>query len=345
MFNRTYTQVMAGAPLAVGERLDDVIRRRAEAGEFGAGAPADIVRQQLAFDVSRPQSRRRRRPNGTVIDSRIVPLPNGGHVSVVNDVTALNEAESEVTRRTEEKAAMLASIRHGILLWGPDQRLIASNAIAAELLNHPTGLLTPGRPQADLLDSMQQRDELGPGEAGREAIRTLRDRDRSVPYVRQAVTRAGRVLEVRSDPTPAGGWVTTFSDVTEAKRAEQEARRAKEAAEAASQAKSRFLATMSHELRTPLHAVIGFSDAILREADNPGPARIAELVRQINESGRNLLGLINIILDVASIESGRFELALEPVEIPRAADLADALPTLRGDERRLMQVLNHLLSN
>src|SRR5487761_2011381 len=317
MFNRTYTQVMAGAPLAVGERLDDVIRRRAEAGEFGAGAPADTVRQQMAVGVSRPQSRRRRRPNGTVIDSRIVPLPNGGHVSVVNDVTALNEAESEVTRRTEEMAAMLASIRHGILLWGPDQRLIASNAIAAELLNHPTGLLTPGRTQAELLDSMLQRGELGPGEAGREAIRNLRQRDRSVPYVRQAVTRSGRVLEIHSDPTPAGGWVTTFSDVTEAKRAEQEARRAKKAAEAASQAKSRFLATMSHELRTPLHAVIGFSDAILREADNPGPARIAEFARQINESGRNLLGLINIILDVASIESGRFELALEPVQIAR----------------------------
>ena len=129
--------------------------------------------------------------------------------------------------------------------------------------------------------------------------------------------RSGRIIEIRSDPTPGGGWLSTYSDVTEARQAEEELRRAKEAAEAANQAKSRFLATMSHELRTPLNAVIGFSDALLREAANPTPARVAEFARQINESGRNLLGLINIILDVARIEAGRFDLASDLVDVER----------------------------
>jgi signal transduction histidine kinase len=122
---------------------------------------------------------------------------------------------------------------------------------------------------------------------------------------------------------------------------------------------------MSHELRTPLNAVIGFSDAMLREADNPSPVRIAEFARQINESGRNLLSLINVILDVARIESGRFELALDRVDIGRlirnvvrqseaaaqaaeltlTAHLAPGLPALRADERRLAEVLGHLVSN
>ena len=365
MFNRTYTAVMEGAPLKIGDHLDAVIRRRAEAGEYGPGATDAVAEQQRTYFTSLPLVRRRRRPNGTMIDIRTAPLPDGGHVSVVTDVTALTEAEQESLSRSAEMAAMLASIRHGILLWGPDKRLIACNAIAAELFEHPEGLLVPGRSQDELLDDMQLRGELGAGEDGRAAIRQLRERDRNVPYVREAVTRSGRAVEIRSDPTPSGGWVTTFSDVTAARQAEREARRAKDAAEAASQAKSRFLATMSHELRTPLNAVIGFSEAMLREAENPSPARVAEFARQINESGRSLLGLINVILDVASIKSGRFDLVSEPVDVGRlirgavrqvdavaqaaeisvVTEIRKPLPAVRGDERRLLQVLNHLLSN
>ncbi len=179
------------------------------------------------------------------------------------------------------------------------------------------------------------------------------------------ITPADRVLDVRSDPTPGGGWVTTFTDVTEARAAEDELRRAKETAEAANQAKSRFLATMSHELRTPLNAVIGFSDTLLREAANPTSGRVAEFAQQINEAGRHLLGLINSILDVARIEAGRFDLASDTVDVVRLVphcvrqstaaaraaevfldtDLPDDLPLLQADERRLQQVLNHLLSN
>lgn len=363
--NRTYRVVMQGAPVEVGDHLEDVIRRRTAAGEYGPGAPDEIADQQRTYFAELPLVRRRRRPNGTIIDIRTAALPDGGHVSVVTDVTALTEAEAESLRRSEEMAAMLASIRHGILLWGPDRRLVACNAIAADLFDHPQGLLVPGRSEDELLDHMQLRGDLGSGEQGREAIRRLRELDRSVPYVRESLTRTGRAVEIRSDPTPTGGWVTTFSDVTAARQAELAARHAKEAAEAASQAKSRFLATMSHELRTPLNAVIGFSEALLREAANPSPDRVAEFARQINESGRGLLELINIILDVASIESGRFSVAAEPVDVTRlirsavrqvdalaqaaeisvTTEIRKPLPALRGDQRRLLQVLNHLLSN
>ena len=365
MFNRAYVQAMSGAPLAVGDHRLDVIRRRAEAGEYGAGSPEDIAAQQAAFDVTRSQMRRRRRPNGTVVDVRTAPLPTGGFISVVTDITPLTEAEAELSRRAEEMAAMLASIRHGVTLWGPDRRLIASNAVVAEMMNHPPGLLTPGRTQDEILDNMVRRGEFGEGAQATGVADALRARDRSVTYVRTMHFPSGRIIEIRSDPTPGGGWLSTYSDVTEARHAEEELRRAKEAAEAANQAKSRFLATMSHELRTPLNAVIGFSDALLREAANPTTARVAEFARQINESGRNLLGLINIILDVARIEAGRFDLASDLVDIERlirtavrqadaaaqaaevtlATEFAEPLPTLRADERRLAQVLRHLLSN
>jgi signal transduction histidine kinase len=365
MFNRAYTRVMAGAPLEVGEHLDTVIRRRAEAGEYGPGERDEVVARQLAFDVSRPQARKRRRPNGMTVDVHTTPLPDGGYISVVTDITPLAEAEAEVSRRAEELAVMLSCIRHGVLLWGADHRLLASNAIAAELLDHPQDFLQPGRTEAELLDSLVTRGHFGEGAASQVQARAIANLDRSRPHLRRVVTPARRVLDVRSDPTPGGGWVTTFTDVTEARAAEAELRRAKETAEAANQAKSRFLATMSHELRTPLNAVIGFSDSLLREAANPSRARVAEFAQQINDSGRQLLGLINIILDVARIESGRFDLASDKVDIARlvracvrqsdaaaqaaeitlATDVPEDLPLVRADERRLQQVLNHLLSN
>ena len=352
MFNQAYTQVMAGAPLHVGDHLEDVIRRRATVGEYGPGAAAEVFAQQMAFDVTRPQMRKRRRPNGTTLDVRTTPLPDGGYISVVTDITPLTEAEAQVSRRADELAFMLSNIRHGVVLWGPNARLVASNAIATELLELPPGLLTPGRTQDELIEAMLRRGHFGEGDRGCGAPpRAAGDRPVGAggPSVGQQV---GRVLDFRSDPTPDGGWVSTFTDVTEARAAQDELRRAKEAAEAANQAKSRFLATMSHELRTPLNAVIGFSDALLHEAANPTRARVAEFATQINEAGRQLLGLINSILDVARIESGRFDLASDRVDIARlvrhcvrqsdaaaqaaeltlTADVPADLPQLRADE-------------
>jgi signal transduction histidine kinase len=317
--------------------------------------------------VNRPQQRKRQRPNGMSLDVRTSPLPDGGYISVVTDITQLNAAEEEVSRRAQELDVMLSCIRHGVMLWDSDKRLRTSNAIVTELLAYPPGLLVPGQSEAVVLQDMLARGHFGSGEQAQAQAQVdmLANLDRSKPYRRQLVTPANRVLDTRSDPTPGGGWVTTFTDVTEAEAVQNELRRAKEVAEAANQAKSRFLATMSHELRTPLNLVIGFSDALLHESANPSRAQIDDYAQQINEAGHHLLGLINSILDVARIESGRFDFAADAVDVLRlvqsAARLSDAsaqaaeivlltevppaLPAIRADERRLQQALGHLLSN
>jgi signal transduction histidine kinase len=122
---------------------------------------------------------------------------------------------------------------------------------------------------------------------------------------------------------------------------------------------------MSHELRTPLNAIIGFSDAMARENGDVPAQLVADYSNQINESGRQLLSLINIILDVAQIESGRFQPAGDTVDIARAIRLAvrhaesaakagqvsvdlklpDDLPELHCDEHRMAQALSQILSN
>jgi signal transduction histidine kinase len=365
MFNDTYNKVMEGAPLKVGDALDDIIRRRADAGEYGEGRPDTVFAEQMAHDIGRPQMRRRVRPNGTAIDVRTAPLPDGGHISVVTDISALVQAEAELRRRAEEMSTMLGNIHHGIMLWGPNRQLVASNPVAADLLDLPPGLLTPGRLESEVIDGMARLGHFGPPGVESERARALVEVDRTVPFEREIVSRSGRVLFAQSNPAPGGGWISTFTDITKMRETESELRRAKELAEAANQAKSRFLATMSHELRTPLNAIIGFSDAMARENGDVPAELVAEYSGQINEAGKQLLSLINIILDVARIESGRFEPNADIVDVAKAIRLAvrqsgnaaqagevsvvpevpEDLPRLRGDERRIIQALSQIVSN
>jgi signal transduction histidine kinase len=135
--------------------------------------------------------------------------------------------------------------------------------------------------------------------------------------------------------------------------------------EIASQHKSEFLANMSHELRTPLNAIIGFSEVLSERMFGEVNEKQAEYLGDILESGRHLLSLINDILDLSKIEAGRMELEPSEFDLPSAIDNAltlvreraqrrmialgrtvdEGLGTIRGDERKVKQVLLNLLSN
>jgi signal transduction histidine kinase len=271
-------------------------------------------------------------------------------------------AEAEAKRRAEILAVMLGNIRHGIVLFDAERRIVASNSTLREMLGLAAEVMAPGRTQREMVEAMLEAGEYGKGEPAAEIARRILSRDRSQPYRGTRRRRDGGIFEVVSDPTPDGGWVVTYTDVSEDRRIRAELERARAAAEAASLAKSRFLATMSHELRTPLNAVIGFSE-VLR--DDLAPAQVHEFAGNIQEAGRHLLSLINDILDITRAEEGRLPVAEERVEVDallagaarmmsgqaEAARLRldlqapPGLPGLRGDGRRLSQILLNLLSN
>ena len=135
--------------------------------------------------------------------------------------------------------------------------------------------------------------------------------------------------------------------------------------EAASRHKSEFLANMSHELRTPLNAVIGFSEVLSERMFGDLNEKQDEYLKDIHASGQHLLSLINDILDLSKIEAGRMDLELSDFNLPATLDNAltlvreragrrgitldlivdDRLEQIRGDERKLRQVVLNLLSN
>ncbi len=135
-------------------------------------------------------------------------------------------------------------------------------------------------------------------------------------------------------------------------------------AQIASRSKTTFLSNMSHDIRTPMNAILGFTALLAKDADNPGKVR--EYTRKITSSGQHLLSLINDVLDVSKIESGKVVLNMEEFNLNDMVSSVDAIirpaakeksqsfevsvtgvkhERLVGDETRLNQILINLLSN
>jgi CheY-like chemotaxis protein len=158
--------------------------------------------------------------------------------------------------------------------------------------------------------------------------------------------------------------VGVCTDITERRLAEEALRRATADAERANRAKSEFLSRMSHELRTPMNSILGFAQVLMRVGLSPDHVKY---LQHILKGGRHLLNLINEVLEISRIESGRQSLSLEPVhvgtvlqealglvrplaeqrrvELDDAPWLANADAYAFADRQRLTQVVLNLLSN
>jgi PAS domain S-box-containing protein len=346
--------------LALGTTIDELIEQQNAAGVL---PPDQMAVAQFARDMdrSRPSRYSRRTSDGRVIEVTSDPTPDGGFVVTSTDITRLVAAETEARQRAAILEVMLDNIRHGIVLFGADSRLVTANPAVPDLLGVPATLIQPGMHYRDYAQRLAATGALG-GDPAAEEARLLASFDPQTPTRRLRRMADGRTLERVSDPTPGGGFVLVYTDVTEDRRIRAELEAARSAAEVANQAKSRFLATMSHELRTPLNAVIGFSEALQTAPDKQ---RAAEYLRAIHEAGRHLLALIDDILDVTRAETTGFQIAESEVAVAALCEgsvrvmqaaaaaagvhlqmeLAPRLPSVRADPVRLRQVLLNLLSN
>lgn len=327
-----------------------------------------------------------RRPDGERVQVQAVALPrmdgNGKVVSLsgtVQNISACKLREA-VLRKSEECLRLVTeNAKIGLVMVDRDRRYTFANAAYAEILGLPTNDLV-GQHVADILGSTYQ-----------DQIRPRLDRafagERVFYDLHRPAGDGERCFAVRYEPTIVDGEVSlvvvVLTEITERKRAEaalHEAHRTLEqrVVERTSQLetayrelaladrhKSEFLAGMSHELRTPLNAIIGFTGTLLMELPGPLNAVQATQLRIVETSAKHLLSLLNDILELVKIESGKVELEFHPASckdvleevastlrpLARRKGLTWRLVTpsadctLHTDRRALSQILINLVSN
>jgi len=276
--------------------------------------------------------------------------------ALARSMTAELRLLAVVAERTSNAVAVTDARRR--IIWVNE----AFTRIKGYTLDELCGL-TPGR--------VLQCEETDPATV--QAIREALNQGR--PFRCELLNRAkdGRRiwLDVEFQPVrdPAGrvvNYISVQTDVTERRRAEAELREARLAAEEASRAKSEFLANMSHEIRTPITAILGFADLLVEQGEDlPAPERL-EHARTIRRNSEHLLKVINDILDISKIESGRLtveRLAVSPARViaevvsmmsvrarekglTLSVEVAESMPALvLSDPVRLRQVLFNLVGN
>lgn len=291
---------------------------------------------------------------------------SAGGISTGRDITDRRRAEDEIARQKAYFEDILDSLDAGIVVFDPAGRFEYVSASAVHEPEIRSWVI--GRTQ----------EEYGKAKNLPRALIDMRKqslfqaiRERSPNQFEQEVRKLDgatlqmlrRIVPIMDENGEMQRLVAFSVDITDRKAAEVAMQAAKEEAERANRAKSEFLSRMSHELRTPMNAILGFAQLLERKGVPPDQMKH---LGHILKGGRHLLALINEVLDLARIESGRLALSLEPVAvnevIHEAMDLVRPLANASGNEllfeaaagpqvfasadrQRLSQVLLNLLSN
>ena len=253
-----------------------------------------------------------------------------GREMQLEDVVRIADEASEVLlfNRALLQGA-IENITQGISVVDQSLKLVAWNRRYLELFNYPDGLISVGRPIADIIRYNAERGLCGAGEAEVHVARRLHWMRQGRAHTSERLFPNGRVIELIGNPMPGGGFVMSFTDITPFREAEQALTEANEGlerrvaerthelsqlnaalteakgtAESANQSKTRFLTAVSHDLMQPLNAARLFS-AALSHQDDELSAEAQQLVQHLDSSLRSAEDLISDLLDISRLENGK----------------------------------------
>jgi PAS domain S-box-containing protein len=285
-----------------------------------------------------------------------------GLVGIGTDITARKEMEAELERRDRRLAAVLQASPDIIGILDAAGEISQISAAVETILGDNLEPVSPGSVVTRVHPDDQARvvEEFSELQTG--VRHHLNSQFRMSHADGHWVSLDDRARSLVNDDGTTAGTVIVARDVSAKLESQNQLRAAIEVADQASRAKSEFLSRMSHELRTPLNAVLGFAQ-LLQMDELPEPH--AEWVSLILSAGRQLLQLIDEVLDIARLETGHLDLVLESVSVAElvadavasvapVAEAAQVQLTVRiededlvvtADRARLRQVLMNLLSN
>ncbi|WP_434616263.1 PAS-domain containing protein [Azospirillum sp. B2RO_4] len=317
-------------------------------------------------------------PDGTTLRHLAAPHPQGGLITILEDVTNTLALESSYNTLMAVQQETLDNLAEGIAVFGGDGRLKLSNPAFARIWDLADGDLH-GEPHiADVIERMRPLLEMQPADKGADRIaEKVADRpgeaatweavkEELVGATLERSVRSGRVersdgsvVEFSTLPLPDGAVLNSYLDVTDGARLETALRASNAALEAADQLKSEFIANVSHHLRTPLNGIIGFAEMLANQYFGELNDRQMEYVRSMLTAGQRLLELIDDVVDLTSLGAGVTTLERGAVNLPDLLESVagltrdwarreglrlevvapDALGEMEGDGKRLKQAL------
>ena len=325
--------------------------------------------------------------------AQIIHSQNGRtHViGIAMDVTEQHRLAQRYAEADQRLADAIECTSEAFVLWDKNDRLVRCNAHFQQAYGLPDSVLVPGTERAAVQAASTrpiiERRVAGPDSGENSRTTEVQLADERWLQINERRTRDGGRVSVGTDITllkrhqerlreSERRLIATISDLSasQAKLEKQKEELStananylaeKDRAEAANRAKSEFLANMSHELRTPLNAILGFSEILLGQMFGPvGSPKYSEYARDIHDSGKHLLNVINDILDMSKIEAGHMKIREEIIDLAPLIEeslrltsvaaerksicveqrIAKGL-TMTADRRAMKQILLNLLSN
>ncbi len=287
-------------------------------------------------------------------------------VGVQNDISDRMRIAEESQESERTIRLLLDSTAEGIFGVDVEGKCTFCNASALQMLGFTEESEVTGKPILDMLQPAASDGSKTILQSFTSCLKTGEQINQSGERFRHA-SGTSFPVEYWCHPVLANdewnGAVITFVDISSRLQTEAELHEARDTAEMANQAKTRFLANMSHELRTPMSAIMGFTEILQKEIKDPNSL---EHLAAIQRNGGYLLKLLNDLLDLSRIESGKLSLERSETDLEtllgdihhlmqtRATDAEtqlefsypEPLPvTIRTDQARLRQVLVNLIAN